>query len=486
MARVLFVYTNINGFHEDTYAFGLANIISVTAQSGHEVRAVIAHTLDEYQKVYDALEELKPQVVGFSTVSSQFHYVLDLAKEIKRLDPNVINVCGGVHPTIYPQCITETEALDAIFVGEAEEAFDDFMARVDRGESYLSCDNLAYCDNGRLVRNKQKPLVKDLDALPFPDRVHYPYLETIQHAGYAPFFFSRGCPFKCTYCSNHALARAKGELVSSLRYRSPKSCVQEIEETLDMYPSTGRIGIVDDIFGLNKKWRNEFLEHYKERIWEKRGVKFFCLLRADVVAGKHGDKLDFVAKLKESGCAGISFGVESGNEYIRNEVMGRGMSQETLVQAFKLTHENGLYTNALNIIGVPGETDEMIWDTIKLNRKIKPLISSCNIFYPYKGTNLGDYCFDNGLVDLEKFNRFSNERRETTLNYSPEKRARLTWYHDNWEILVYPYSVKKRLHKLIGKTVLWRSLRRAKRLATRAVRVGSMSRRRGVKMPSKL
>jgi radical SAM superfamily enzyme YgiQ (UPF0313 family) len=249
-----------------------------------------------------------------------------------------------------------------------------------------------------------------------------------------------------------------------------------------MYPSVLRIGIVDDIFGLNRKWRDEFLDAYKKRIWKRRGIKFFCLLRADVLMGKQGTRTEFVAKLKDSGCARISLGVESGNEYIRNEVMGRDMSQETLIQAFTVARKHGLDTNALNIIGVPGETDEQLWDTIKLNRKLKPTVSSCNIFYPYKGTNLGDYCFENNLVDLERFNRFSNERRETTLNYSAEKRAQLTRYHSKWEDLVYPYSVTRRTRKLLERTVkktwLWRLLRQAKRSLLRA-----LARRRAIRMP---
>ena len=85
---------------------------------------------------------------------------------------------------------------------------------------------------------------------------------------------------------------------------------------------------------------------------------------------------------------------------------------------------------------MPGETEEMLWDTIKLNRKIKPTWSGCNIFYPYKGTPLGDKCFKENLVDLEKYHDFSNERRQSVLAYDQEWLDKLIYYHSNWIKLI--------------------------------------------------
>ena len=92
---------------------------------------------------------------------------------------------------------------------------------------------------------------------------------------------------------------------------------------------------------------------------------------------------------------------------------------------------------------MPGETEEMLWETINLNRKVKPTASGCNIFYPYRGTPLGDKCFEEGLVDLDKFNDFSNERRQSVLNYDKEWLDKLIYYHSNWIRLVNNESVAK-------------------------------------------
>ena len=268
-----------------------------------------------------------------------------------------------------------------------------------------------------------------------------PFLETVEKIGYAPFHFSRGCPFPCTYCSNHAIAKSQGLKNSRARSPSPEYCICEIETTLDKFPSIDRIGIVDDIFGLNKRWRNEFLNLYVQRIKKP----FFCLLRADVVNEQ------FVEKLKKAGCYMISFGIESGNEYIRNEVMKRDMAESKIIRAFDLCKTYNIKAGAINIIGVPGETEEMLWDTIRLNRKVKPVSSGINIFYPYRGTDLGDKCFHEKLVDIDKFNNFSNERRETVLNYDKEWRDKLTYYYNNWDYFVYRYNYKRRLRLFISR-----------------------------------
>ena len=101
----------------------------------------------------------------------------------------------------------------------------------------------------------------------------------------------------------------------------------------------------------------------------------------------------------------------------------------------------------------------MVWDTIKLNRIIKPTVSCVSFFYPYKGTALGDRCFEQGLVNESVYSDFSNERRESVLNYTQEYKKKLVYYQENWEMLIYPFDCKKRLIKLLRKTFLWGYLR---------------------------
>ncbi|MGZ5500060.1 MAG: B12-binding domain-containing radical SAM protein [Methylobacter sp.] len=424
--RVLFVYTNVNGFHENCYSPGLAYVVSSTRANGHITELVIIRSKEDYLLAIKEVENFKPHVVGFSAVSSQFGVVKEIAALIKKHDENIITVCGGVHPTIYPNCILEAKSLDGIFIGESEIAFVEFLHKLENSIPYNTTDNFAYVFENKLIRNKLKPLIIDLDVLPYPDKDVYSYQEAVREAGAAPFFFSRGCPYLCTYCCNHAIANAYNLNHNKTRYRSAKSSVNEIEDALAIYPME-TITIRDDIFGLNKKWCRDFCSEYKIRI----GKPFSVFSRVDVV------NEEYVQQLKEAGCSRITFAIESGNEYMLNEIMNRNLSINQMIKAFDLVNRAGLQTTAINLIGIPGETEDMIWDTIKLNRIVNPTTSRVNIFYPYKGTVLGDKCFTDKLVLEDIYEDFYNERRDSVLNFSAEYKAKLIYVREHWESLVY-------------------------------------------------
>lgn len=173
--RVFFIYTNIKGFHENCYSPGLAYIVSSTRTSGHDTRVSIIHSGSDYSRVLDEIRAFMPDLIGFTAVSSQFGAVKEVATLVKANFNNIISVCGGVHPTINPECILEAESLDGIFIGESEQAFVEFLLKIENGLPYKTSDNFAYVREGKVVRNRLKPLIADLDILPYPDKDVYPY-----------------------------------------------------------------------------------------------------------------------------------------------------------------------------------------------------------------------------------------------------------------------------------------------------------------------
>lgn len=423
--KVLFVYTNINGFHENCYSPGLAYIVSSTRNSGHNAKVIIVRSKSDYKLVVDEVITFIPQVIGFTAVASQFGAVKELARLVKDNVENVIAVCGGIHPTTHPECILESDSLDGIFVGESEFAFVEFLHKIENNLPYETSDNFAYARNGKLYINKLKPLISDLNKLPPPDKEIYPYREAIEAAGYAPFFFSRGCPYLCSYCCNHAIAKAYGLSQIKTRYRSAHNSISEIEDALKRF-ELKRIVIRDDIFGLDREWLKDFCSEYKKRVYKP----FTVMSRVDVV-----DE-EYISLLADAGCNRISLAIESGNDYIRNKVMNKNISKKQILTAFELAKRKNIETNAINLIGTPGETEAMILETIKLNRFIKPTESRVNIFYPYRGTSLGDSCFAKGIVDENIYEGFSNERRESVMRYPNKFKKKLIYYYNNWDKLV--------------------------------------------------
>jgi len=437
--KVLFVITNINGTYNDVYSFGLASLASITRDSGFEYEYFIINSLNDYETFFDFVESFKPRVIAYTAVSSQFAFIQEMSEKIKeKYQEDIIQVCGGVHVTIFPKSILGSKGLDGIFIGESEYAFSDFLNRVASGRSFSDVQNFAYDDQDTLQKNPLYPLVTDLDKLPYPERDKYKYERFIQREGYAVFMFSRGCPFSCSYCSNHALAKTYNMKVNMPRYRSPQSSIDEIKEMIDKY-SIKKVFIGDDTFGIDKKWAKEFCSKYAEQI----KLPFICQLRVNLV------NEELMDMLKRAGCVHVSCGVESGSPYIRNKIMKRNISDEQIIKAYALFKKYKMTSNAINIIGLPQETEKDIWATIKINRKINPTSSGVNIFYPYHGTELGDYCFEQGMVDEDAYSNFSKERRASVLKFPKEYQDKIIKIYKNWGYLVYGRNIPRLVYLYI-------------------------------------
>ena len=437
---ILFVYTNVNGFHQDTYSFGIGYLSAVLKNNGFYPTLEVVKSRKDYKKVLKTVLEIKPKVVGFTSVSSQFVFVSELATMIKKIH-NCIIVCGGVHPTIFPDCLFSAPALDGVFIGESELSFLDFVKEVKNGNDYKKVDNFCYINYGELIKNKLRPRIENLDLLPLPDRDIYDYQSIIDETdGMAKMISSRGCPFHCTYCSNHALAGIYGQKSNTIRYNSVERALQEVESLKNKYRFQ-RLYFSDDIFILNRQWLDLFLTKYKKRF----KIPFMCHIKPAVTTK------DILLKLKEAGCYRVFLAIESANNHIRNILMKRAVTKSQLENNFHWAKEVGVETQSVNIIGVPGETEETILETIELNRKVNPTLVGVSIFSPYEGTELGDYCRTNGL--LRKTNsRYFSDRRDSRLNLPTISNRRLMRLYDRFQYLIY-----KDIDPIKARKAFWRS-----------------------------
>jgi len=350
-------------------------------RAGHTTELLYIDSLDEAELARRITSSTS--LVAVSATTDQFA----LAKQVidwinKRFDIPV--VLGGVHATVAPEEAIQIEGLLGICVGEGDEAIVELAQALDLHEDVSRIRNFWFRKGATVIRNEVRPLVRDLDLLPFPDRSIFDYqaILDLNYQDGAEFMVGRGCPFHCAFCINKKLQdlyRDKGPFV---RFRSVANVIAEIKAVTNAYTNIRKITFQDDILGLNKAWLAEFSAHYRREI----RIPFRCNIRAD------GVNEVILSLLKQAGCAELWVGVECGNEILRNSLLNKQIPTQTIINAFRLIRSFNIASKAFNMIGLPGETRRNIEETFQLNKTIKPDIRSVTIFRPYPGTALYDYC----------------------------------------------------------------------------------------------
>jgi anaerobic magnesium-protoporphyrin IX monomethyl ester cyclase len=386
--KILFIYTNIDTSEAPHFANGIASLSAILKQYGHQTTLLFLDTFPTREELQNKIETISPNLIGLSTGSNQWHYVQRLAKSIKSFSSLPI-ICGGPHPTLAPNEVMAEPGIDMLCMGEGEGAILDVVHAMETESSFSDIPNLWINQNGKIIRNSPRPLIDDLDTLPFPDRniFDYPYLLKRYPLTATLLMSGRGCPYHCPYCINHALAKiylGKGKYT---RLRSPQRVCDEIEYLHQTW-GLDDVLIYDDTFTYDRKWTLEFAEEYKSRF----DFPFAVNIRPETV----DDEL--LITLKNAGLHRIIVGVEVGNEQIRYEVLKRPISNELLLWLFRKAHELNIRTWANTMMGIPGETPENLQETIDFIRKLAPDHAQVMVFYPYPGTDLGDFCQKKGYI----------------------------------------------------------------------------------------
>lgn len=382
MAKVLFVYKNVTL----TEPMGILYLAAALSSAGHESRLV----LSDRENPFKAAEEFGPDVLAFSTTTGFHHYYVDLNRRLKAAygKPGLLSIFGGPHCTFFPEMV-EDDGVDVVCRGEGEEAIVDLADAVGSGGDITNIPNLWVKSDGSIYKNEVRPLIEDLDILPHPKRdIIYgidPYMRnvTMKH-----FINVRGCPYLCTYCFNHKfneLYKGKGKVI---RYRSVDDVLAEINEVRASYPLEF-VRFLSDNFTMDKGWTAEFAERYPEEI----GLPFHCHVRANLI----DDKTAW--NLARAGCVSVMMGIETADGHLRNEVMKRNQSDETIIEACARLRENGIAVYSQNILSLPGETFDMALKTVDLNVKCRPAFAWASIFTPYPDTELSNYAIEHGCFD---------------------------------------------------------------------------------------
>lgn len=356
----------------------LAYLSAIAKERGHTTYLCVLNDTPLEVKI----RTIKPDLIAYSTNIEGFEE-LEAQHLVARKKYNYLSIMGGPHVTIFPDLFREAE-VDAFCIGEGEYAFKDFLYCIERGVGFEGVDNLITSAG----KNPLRPLIDNLDELPFPDRDLTLENSFLKDIAKKTFYTSRGCPYNCTYCANNIfrkMYRGKGKYV---RRFSPERVIKEIEYVKSRY-RTDFIKFGDDLFASKvDNWLNEFVEKYSDRI----AIPFNCYLRFDTV------NQQLMSLLKKAGCFSVHLSVDSLSEEVREKVLGRKMKKVVISRQLSLIRDFGINTWVNFMLSAPGSRTQDDLDTIRLSKEGRVTYTNYSITVPMKGTDLHEYCLEENLI----------------------------------------------------------------------------------------
>ncbi len=436
--KVAFAYIDPSYRVMGPFHVGIASLIASLRQGGHECG--FFHLLGDVDEGQFAafLKRSHPDVVAFSLTTNAFPHAASLAALTKG-HSEALTICGGAHATLRPDEVIEIDGIDMVCIGEGEGAILDLCQCLEEGRETSTIPNLWVKRNGVVHRNPLRPLIADLDALPFLDREVFPYEDSfdLKFMKRGVFMASRGCPYNCSYCCSPAMKQLYGDK-RYIRFRSVASLLEEVERVVRDFPQVEYNVFHDDLLPMKKEWFADFTREYRSRI----GLPFEMNCHPNLM-----DR-EIARMAKSAGCSLIRFGIESGNEHIRRSVLDRRVSNQRIIDAFSFCDEEGIQTLSYNMIGLPFETRHQVLDTIKLNARVRPKVAHVSIFYPFPGTKAYDICRREGFLTDKHTDSYYED---SVLNQEGISAEQVRALRNRFESLLRLYSRCYNLPGLLGR-----------------------------------
>jgi anaerobic magnesium-protoporphyrin IX monomethyl ester cyclase len=394
-------------------SFGPGFLAAWLRRHGHEA-AFLRVPIDRSDADIAAdVQREAPGLIGVSITTRQWLRARDVLADLRRR-VNIPVIAGGLHATFSPEEVLRHDGIDYVCLGEGEDALLDLVNALEGGPGTGGIANIWTKGGARpALRNPIEPL----DAVPFAARDMLDERWGVRH-----ITTQRGCPFPCTYCA----ARMYDQLYSSgdtARYgrrRTHANVLAELTELRTPGPLNYVI-FLDDTFTLNHRWVREFCTVYRREF----AVPFSLNARVETVTGP------MLQELAAAGCRHIVYGVESGSERVRREIMKRSAGNQRFREVFRWTREAGIMATANYIIGTPGESRDEMAETITLHHELQPTDFGFFVFYPYPGTDLFRTCQENGYLPHNYLTLQANHR-DSILNLPNVTRADIAAVYEEW------------------------------------------------------
>ena len=376
--------------HDSHYPLGLAYLQAYVEQQNphYEFENLYLNNVpyDEcFASIKESLERFQPEVVGVSLMTHSRVSAYRIIEYIHETYPDIKIVTGGMHVTVMWKQFVEKYPYTFVVQGEGEITFNELLEKFERNESYEDVLGLAYWDeaNEKVRFTGGRPLIQDLDILPFPRHDIFLY----EGKTMANLLTSRGCPYKCNFCVLDAMSRRK------VRFRSGENIADEVEHLLKTCPSVDTIWIHDDAFMINKKRTIEFCDAIIDR-----GIKtkFVASARFRPISE------EVVRKMEQAGFVHVLFGLESGADEVLKG-MRKGITKDHARYALSLIAKTNIKATAFLISGLPGETKETIRETIDFVQELQNIeylyYEDMGVAMIYPGTEMYTMAKATGKID---------------------------------------------------------------------------------------
>jgi len=323
----------------------------------------VSRFFEESDYILSQIEKHAPDLIAMSVVTDDYNWALKWSRRIKA-NMRVPIVFGNVHPTFHPKDILAQDCVDYVVRGEGELTLLELLEVLEGKRSPDTVLGLGYKDRGSAYVNAMRPLIEDLDSLPFPDKdLYYEVMPYLNH-GYTTMT-GRGCPYRCTFCDNNTSMQLYRESVSKVqkwtRRHSPEYVVREILWAKERY-GIKHVRFNDEDFSYDKRWLREFCPLYEKEV----GIPYFAWVYPNTI-----DK-ETAGLLARSGCDAAEMGIQSGAEHLRREVLHRKTKDAQIIEAMQALREAGIRTTVDVIIGLPTETKEDLDATVRLLAQCRP------------------------------------------------------------------------------------------------------------------
>jgi radical SAM superfamily enzyme YgiQ (UPF0313 family) len=402
---------------------GLMWLSSVLKAGGHQVALAAA----DHEDPVAFAASWDPDILGYSVMTGSQRAYLELNRSIRAaINPQrrgqgerqVFSAFGGPHPTFFPE-IVEEEGVDGVCIGEGEGAIVDLADALGAGGPIPASPipNWWLKSDGEIIKADPRPLIRELSSLPPPDRaLVYEKSRALAGGAITHFISSRGCPYACTYCFNHAYYQVYRRERRG-QQRRVDEVIEEVNAVRSRWPLKQAV-FLDDLFIVDTEWLEELAEKWPSMV----GIPFFCNARANLLV-KDPRRVEL---LRKAGCSTVSMGFETANDRIRTELLKRRMSREEMIEAGRMVRGAGMHLTSTNILGLPTSTLDDDLATMRLSAEARVSYAFSLLFQPYPGTELGRFVQDRELTSatLDDIGEIAWDHTVLHLNGEADRRAR--------------------------------------------------------------